>query len=139
MLRRTTLFSAVAALVCLSSSALTQAGRHGCGCSQASVHYAPLIYAAPEMAPSFEHAATVQSCCGVGGGIVPLGSLYGSAGFYGYSGIDYGSRDPRSFESGFENLPNMDGGGVHSRLPFHSYRRPWAQPGVVDNSINIVW
>lgn len=139
MLRRTTLFSAVAALVCLSSSALTQAGRHGCGCSQASVHYAPLIYTAPEMEPSFENAATVQSCCGVSGGIVPLGGLYGSSGFYGYGGGSDGSPNPRSFESGFENLPNMKGGGSHSRLPFHSYRRPWAHPGVVDNSINIVW
>jgi len=99
------------------------------------MHHAPMMYTAPEM--------------GVGGGVAHPGSLYESAGFYdvgyaggyghSYGGGYYGSPDPRSFESGFENLPNMDGGGVHHRLPFHSYRRPWAHPGIADNNINISW
>ena len=152
MLRLTTLFSALAAFVGLSGSALTQAGLLGCGCAQAPVHQAPLMYAAPQMDAGCHCAAAVPTCCGfggVGGGMVHSGSLYGSAGFHhggyageyshGYVGGYYGSADPRSFESGFENLPNMDGYGVHHRLPFHSYRRPWAHPGVADNNINIVW
>lgn len=149
MLRLTTLVSALTAFVCFSSSALTQAGLHGCGCSPGPVLHAPVMYAAPEMDAGCECAAAVPACCGVGGGMVQLGSLYGSPGYYGgshrggygygYGGGYYGSPDPRSFESGFENQPNMDGGGVHHRLPFHSYRRPWAHPGIADNNINIVW
>lgn len=151
MLRPTTLFSVLAAFVCLSSSAWTQAGLLGCGCSRGLVHYAPMMYAVPEVDASCGCDA-VSSCCGaggVGGGMVQPGSLYGSAGLYGvghsggngngYGGGYYGSPDPRSFESGFESLPNMDGGGVHHRLPFHSYRRPWAHPGIADNNINIIW
>ena len=156
MLRLTTLFSALAAFVGLSGSALTQAGLLGCGCAQAPVHHAPLMYAAPQMDAGCHCAAAVPTCCGfagVGGGVAHLGNLYGSPGSYGVGnagsygqgygygngGGYYGSPDPRSFESGFENLPNMDGGGVHHRLPFHSYRRPWAHPGIADNNINIVW
>ncbi len=152
MIRIAKLLMALAAVVCLSSSAWTQAGLLDCGCSQAPVHHAPMVYAAPEMDPCCECAAAVQSCCGVGGvggGMVQLGSLYGSTGLYGgghpggfghgHGGGYHRSPDPRSFESGFENLPNMDGGGVHHRLPFHSYRRPWAHPGVADNNINIIW
>ena len=81
--------------------------------------------------------------------MVQPGSLYGSAGLYGGGhpggyghgdgGEYYGSPDPRSFGSGFGKLPNMHGGGVHHRLPFDSYRRPWAHPGVADNNINIIW
>ena len=148
MLRLTTHFSALTAFLCLSGSAVTQAGLLGCGCSHGPVHHAPAIYAATEMDADCGYAAAVPACCGVGGK-VQLGSLYGSPGFYGgchyrgygpgYGGGYYGSPDPRSFESGFENLPNMDGGGVHHRLPFHSYRRPWAHPGIADNNINICW
>ena len=147
MLRLTTLFSALTAFVCLSSSASTPAGLLGCGCAHDPVRHAPLTPAAPEMHAGCEFAAPVSTCCG--GGMGQLSSLCGSAGFYGvghpggyghsYGGGYYGSPDPRSFESGFENLPNMDGGGVHHRLPFHSYRRPWAHPGIADNNINIVW
>ena len=152
MLRLTPFFSALAAVLFLFSAALAQAGLLGCSCSRASVHHAPVIHPAPVMDACCAYAAAVPSCCdvgGVGGGIVQPGSLYGSAGLYGgghhggygygHGGGYYGSPDPRSFESGFENLPNMDGGGVHHRLPFHSYCRPWAHPGIADNNINIVW
>ncbi len=164
MIRVRTLFSALSAVTCLFSSASTQAGLLGCGCSRAPVHHAPMVYAAPQIDAGCECAAAVPSCCGyggVGGGVAQLGGWYGSAGFYGIDhdgsyghayghsnghghgygsgGGYYGSPDPRSFESGFENLPNMDGGGVHHRLPFHSYRRPWAHPGIADTNINIVW
>ena len=80
-----------------------------------------------------------DACCGFDGshgGLVQSENLYGSGGHYGGY---YGSPHPRSFESGFENLPDMDGGGVHHRLPFHSYRRPWAHPGIADTNISIVW
>lgn len=99
------------ALLYFLGNGLAEAAGPGCGCAAT---------------PSY------VGVTGVGGGIAGLGSLYGSMGVY-------GSRDPNSFQSGFESLPNMDGGGVHNRLPYHSYRRPWAHPGIPDKSINIVW
>ena len=146
MTRLTTLFSALAAFACLSGTAATHAGLFGCGCAHGPARHAPVVYAGPAvhvtepMDPCCECASMVPACCGiggVGGGVVQLGNLYGSGEHFG--GGYPGSPDPRSFESGFENLSNMDGGGVHHRLPFHSYRRPWAHPGVADNNINIVW
>lgn len=152
MLRLTTLFSAMAALVCLSCTESSDAGLPGCGCSHLPGYPLPAMYAAPEIDASCECAAPVPSCCEFGvadSGLVQSGSLYGSGGPYGRrhaggyaqgsNGGYYGSPDPRSFESGFESLSNMDGFGVHHRLPFHSYRRPWAHPGIADNNINIVW
>ncbi|MCA9064752.1 MAG: hypothetical protein KDA96_16890 [Planctomycetaceae bacterium] len=41
--------------------------------------------------------------------------------------------------TGYEGLPNMDGGGTHDRLPYHSYRRPWFHPGPPAKNITIVW
>ena len=149
------LISALSVVVCLFGSGSTQAGLLGCGCSRVPVHHAPLLYTAHEMDDCCECAPAVPSCCGFGGGgggVVYPGGLYGSAGVYGigyargygydggyYGGGYHGSPDPRSFESGFENLPNMDGAGVHHRLPFHSYRRPWAHPGIAEKNINICW
>lgn len=43
------------------------------------------------------------------------------------------------FLSGYEGLPFMDGGGVHQRYPYHSYRRPWFHPGPASANISIVW
>ena len=160
---------ALTAIFFVSGSSLTHAGPPGCGCSgNSAAHSHPsfsspsFVHSAPEIHGSYEMhsdpeidtspdvqdayepsadcgcACAVPSCCGVGGvggGLMQLGNLYGSTGVYGY----HGSPDPRSFESGFENLPDMDGGGVHHRLPFHSYRRPWAHPGIADTNINIVW
>lgn len=51
----------------------------------------------------------------------------------------YGAGPGRSFLSGYEGLPNMDGGGIHYRYPYHSYRRPWAHPGPATTNISIVW
>ena len=150
MTRFTTLYTALAAVVCLVGTEFADAGSMDCGCSQHAEHGSPMMYAPPTMhaAPVMDsgdsYVAAVPSCCGaggVGGGLAGLGSLYGSPGIYG-GGRGFGSwrsPDPRSFESGFESLPNMDGGGVHHRLPFHSYRRPWAHPGIADNNINIIW
>jgi hypothetical protein len=134
------------AFVFVSNSSRIQAGPPGCRCSNDSTNHdhgsvssnGSELHHHGETALNCECACVVPSCCGiggVGGGLVHLGSLYGTSGIYGY----HESPHPRSFESGFENLPNMDGYGVHHRLPFHSYRRPWAHPGVVDNNINIVW
>jgi hypothetical protein len=132
MIRPATLFSALAAVLCLSGAAATHAGSPGCGCSQGPVSVAPMADFGPIADPDREISADY----GGDGELFQSGSLYGSGGHYG--GF-YGSPHPRSFESGFENLPDMDGRGVHHRLPFHSYRRPWAHPGIADTNINIVW
>ena len=142
MIRLNTLCLALATVACFSSATVTQAGP-GCGCSHGPVHFAPMMNSDPGVNAGCGCAMAASSCCGIsnGGGLVQLGSLYGSAGVYGgyHSGGYHGSVNPRGFQSGFESLPNMDGGGVHNRLPFHSYRRPWAHPGIADTSINIVW
>ena len=148
MTRLTSLFSAMVAVAFLSVAAGAHAGLPGCGCSHGPMHdspvlshYARVVYSDPGIDVGCNCASVASSCCGVGGGLAQIGNLYGSEGVYGgnFGGGQYGSVDPRSFQSGFESLPNMDGGGTHHRLPFHSYRRPWAHPGIADNNINIVW
>ncbi len=109
----------------------------GCACNRspapvhaAPVHFAPVIHSACHCG----HAAA--SCCGVGGGALMFaGGMPGIEYSYGDGGSMYGS----SFLSGYEGLPNMDGGGVHHRYPYHSYRRPWAHPGPASANISIVW
>ncbi|MFN8710267.1 MAG: hypothetical protein ACK50J_26645 [Planctomyces sp.] len=95
---------------------------HGsdCGCSGPS----PAVYAAPIEYSGLE----VAGCCGAGG-LGQIGGLYGADALYGGG----------SFMSGYEGLPNMDGGGVHYRYPYHSYRRPWAHPGPPSTNVSIVW
>lgn len=148
MTRLTTLLSAMVAVAFLLVTAGVDAGLLGCGCSHGPAHYAPVVshnaptlYSDPGIDVGCDCASVASSCCGVGGGLAQIGNLYGSAEVYGgnFGGGQSGSVDPRSFQSGFESLPNMDGGGTHHRLPFHSYRRPWAHPGIADNNINIVW
>lgn len=83
-----------------------------------------------------------------------LGNLYGFGGggygsaVYGYGdpSFAYGVQEVRGYRfaagsgfTGFEGLPNMDGGGINHRYPYHSYRRPWAHPGPVSTNVNIVW
>ena len=148
MKRLEILLSAMVAVAFLSIAAGAQAGLLGCGCSHGTVHLAPAVthyasvpYSDPGIDIGCDCASVASSCCGVGGGLAQIGNLYGSAGVYDghFGGGHYGKVDPRSFQSGFETLPNMDGGGTHHRLPFHSYRRPWAHPGIADNNVNIVW
>lgn len=100
-----------------------------CGC-----HSAPAaVYAAPVV----QSGHAMAGCCGVGGGIAQIGGLYSAELLYdGHAG---GGGSPGSFLSGYEGLPNMDGGGVHYRYPYHSYRRPWAHPGPPSTNISIVW
>jgi hypothetical protein len=121
----------------------------GCNCNSAPVHYqpsysmvapAPAVYMAPMVENACACSAVASACCGVGGGMLPLGDLYGSGSLYGTSANHgYGSPAPGSFLSGYEGLPNMDGGGIHHRYPYHSYRRPWAHPGTPSTNITIVW
>jgi len=85
-------------------------GRATPTCAAPAIHAAPLVGA---------------GCCGLGGA-AGISSLYAG---YGYGGS----------LTGYEGLPNMDGGGVHARYPYHSYRRPWAHPGPASTNINIVW
>lgn len=100
--------------------------RSDCGCEQS----APAVYAAPVVYPELVAAG----CCGVGGGLAEIGGLYGATALY--DGMVAPGGD---FVSGFEGLPNMDGGGVHYRYPYHSYRRPWHHPGPPSTNISIVW
>ena len=141
MTRLTAFLSPMVVVAFLSVAADAHAGLFGCGCSHGPAHYAPVIYSDPGINIGYDCASVASSCCGVGGGLAQVGNFYGSAGVYvgNFAGGHYGSVDPRSFQSGFESLPNMEGVGTHHRLPFHSYRRPWAHPGIADNNINIVW
>ncbi len=90
-------------------------------CAAPAVHV-PLAYDA-----GCHCGAAAGGCCGLGGAA-------GLAGAYAHSGYGYGGS-----LTGYEGLPNMDGGGVHNRYPYHSYRRPWAHPGPASTNINIVW
>ena len=126
-------------------------GRHGgCNCNRpapvvavAPVVHQPVIHMAPVVGDACGCSAAVPACCGIGG-LAGIGSFYSSSVAYGGHfamghGGGYGSPAPGSFVSGFENLPNMDGGGVHHRYPYHSYRRPWAFPGTPSTNVTIVW
>lgn len=122
--------------------------RAGCDCngSPARVAYAPPVvtYAEPaSFAPVVENAcactSAAASCCGLGGGMMQLGSVYGAGSMYSGVSGHHGSPAVGSFLSGYEGLPNMDGGGIHHRYPYHSYRRPWAHPGTPSTNVTIVW
>jgi len=122
--------------------------RAGCDCNGSSsrvAYSAPAVaYAHPvSVAPAIENACACTSaatgCCGVGGGMMQLGSLYGAGSIYGSGPAYSGSPAVGSFLSGYEGLPNMDGGGIHHRYPYHSYRRPWAHPGTPSTNVTIVW
>jgi hypothetical protein len=122
--------------------------RAACDCNGSSnrvAYNAPVVaYAQPlSVAPAIENAyaytSAATSCCGVGGGMMQLGSFYGSGSIYGSGYAQSGSPTVGSFLSGYEGLPNMDGGGIHHRYPYHSYRRPWAHPGTPSTNVTIVW
>jgi len=116
--------------------------RHGhqsdCGCSQPTPQ---VSHTHSAVEGSFAAALAVPACCGVGGGLAQVGNLYGLEGAYGGNSLDgrHGSPASGSFLSGYEGLPNMDGGGIHYRYPYHSYRRPWAHPGTPSTNVTIVW
>lgn len=122
--------------------------RAACDCNGSSA-YVPysvrlMAYAQPvSVAPAFENGCACTSaatgCCGFGGGMMQLGSLYGVGSMYGGMQSYSGSPAVGSFLSGYEGLPNMDGGGIHHRYPYHSYRRPWAHPGTPSTNVTIVW
>lgn len=140
--------------------------RSSCNCGHsmpATVHATP-VYGAHSYGASVFHSApmaeygcacsaAVPSCCGIGGGMNQLGNLYGFGG--GIGAVQYGpvGHDGHGIGSdfhggghsvgggltGFEGLPNMDGGGINHRYPYHSYRRPWAHPGPASTNVSIVW
>lgn len=122
--------------------------RAACDCNDSSTrvaYSAPVsVYSQPvNVAPAIEDAcactSVATSCCGVGGGMMQLGSFYGAGSIYGSGHTHSGSPAAGSFLSGYEGLPNMDGGGIHYRYPYHSYRRPWAHPGTPSTNVTIVW
>ncbi len=140
--------------------------RSGCNCGnsgRATVCAAPVYGAHSYGAPVFHSApmaecdcacsAAVPSCCGIGGGLTQLGNLYGFGGGIGgihHGPVGYGGHSVGAgFHgggvsaggglTGFEGLPNMDGGGINHRYPYHSYRRPWAHPGPPSTNVSIVW
>lgn len=123
--------------------------RSGCNCNSGPAQHQPsfrmfqplpAVYSAPVVENACACSAVASACCGVGGGMLPLGDLYGSGSLYGTSAAQ-GHRTPAhgSFLSGYEGLPDMDGGGIHHRYPYHSYRRPWAHPGTPSTNVTIVW
>ncbi len=127
--------------------------RSDCGCGHTAsqpVHVVPMNHyeTAYPMASMLENgcacSAAASACCGMGGGVMQIGSLYSAGSFNSGSsvsggGSQWGGPAPGSFLSGYEGLPNMDGGGVHHRYPYHSYRRPWAHPGTPSTNVTIVW
>ncbi|MCX7399522.1 MAG: hypothetical protein NT138_17790 [Planctomycetales bacterium] len=122
--------------------------RAACDCNGSSnrvAYNAPVVvHAQPvSVAPAIENAyvytSAATSCCGVGAGMMQLGSFYGAGSIYGSGYAHSGSPTVGSFLSGYEGLPNMDGGDIHHRYPYHSYRRPWAHPGTPSTNVTIVW
>jgi len=94
---------------------------------------APVTCAAPapsccQPEPDCACPAVAAACCGMAccGGIGQMGAMYGYM------------KGPQGL-TGYEGLPNMDGGGVHGRYPYHSYRRPWFHPGPKSANVTIVW
>lgn len=125
----------------------------GCGPSLPQAPYAPAVvyqhhghHADAAIDSGCLCSGAVSACCGVGGGVMQLGNIYGAGSIYGAGNMSVmhgGARghgpSPGSFLSGYEGLPNMDGGGIHHRYPYHSYRRPWAHPGTPSTNVTIVW
>lgn len=107
---------------------------------------APVVHMAPVADCGCTCAAVSMPCCGIGGGIAQIGTAY-SLGTFSDAGIsggavvtgDHGAGNLASGLTGYEGLPNMDGGGVNHRYPYHSYRRPWAHPGPRSSNVSIVW
>ena len=141
-------------------SGTAQAGwpfhKHGgsdCGCNTQTVAVVatPVVHVAPVADCGCACASVATSCCGVGGGISHLGNVYGlgvqsdvlTSGHVG--GTGFGSAGSGVYAggglglTGYEGLPNMDGGGTNHRYPYHSYRRPWAFPGPTSTNVSIVW
>lgn len=98
----------------------TVSAHHSLGCSCCAVPYADCSC-----------HAVASACCGMTagpGGVAHLGLVHSMIHVAGPAGY-----------SGYEGLPGMDGGGVHGRYPYHSYRRPWAHPGPKSANVSIVW
>ncbi len=118
-------------------------GSAGCGCQQSSaatVYAAPAVWhAAPAVQAGCNCGIAAASCCGMGGA-GGVGMLYADQ--FGGMATSTGGFDPGAGSSGltgYEGLPNMDGGCENYRYPYHSYRRPWFHPGPQATNISIVW
>ncbi|MCA9036430.1 MAG: hypothetical protein KDA91_14950 [Planctomycetaceae bacterium] len=114
-------------------------GGSGCNCnsSQPQVSYVPVQpVVAPVMQAGCACSSAAAGCCGMGG-LGSVGGLYMDAA----AGMGYGPAFGMVGQgmTGYEGLPNMDGGGVNYRYPYHSYRRPWANPGPRAANVSIVW
>ncbi len=83
------------------------------------------------------HPRPPASCCGAAGGSSVARAYSAEQVMLPYQ-PEYGS-PYHGFLSGYEGLPSMDGGGVHQRYPYHSYRRPWFHPGPASSNVTIVW
>jgi hypothetical protein len=105
-------------------------------------YFHPAINPAVDAAWGYTSAAS--ACCGGSMGISHFGSSptfhsgYAQSGTFSHGHL-WPLRHHGSFLSGFEGIPSMDGGGIHHRLPYHSYRRPWAHPGTPSTNVTIVW
>lgn len=113
-------------------------GNSGCGCQSS----APVRHSAPLYNAGCACTAAASTCCGMGG-IHNIGGIYMdsavSAGSISGHGESWQGAYREGSLTGYEGLPNLDGGGVNYRYPYHSYRRPWFHPGPRAANISIVW
>jgi hypothetical protein len=128
--------------------------RHGdtpCDChghGSAGTTYFHSAYSPAAISPAVNAAwgytSAASACCGGTMGVPHIASHPAWHSWHEQSGPVYW-RGMRSvahhglFLSGFEGIPSMDGGGIHHRYPYHSYRRPWAHPGTPSTNVTIIW
>lgn len=140
---------ALAGLLLLAAASVVQAGGGHCaGCSGTPAaggaggcncgHTAPAVRATTALHCGCQCGHIAAGCSGAGCGLAHIGAACGSA-HGGYPGYGQSGHPTAGFLSGYEGLPNMDGGGVHHRYPYHSYRRPWFHPGPPSANVTIVW
>ncbi|MCA9058165.1 MAG: hypothetical protein KDA85_06685 [Planctomycetaceae bacterium] len=119
---------------CGTSSGCSSCGQHAAPCAQGGCQSC-----APAAVAGCGCSSIAAGCCGTGFGLAQAGQLYAWQSMQSGYGVSAGYGMTGSGLTGYEGLPNMDGGGTHDRLPYHSYRRPWFHPGPPSKNISIVW
>jgi len=151
------------AAICLVTTP-SEAGLFGClkshhcndceapapSCAQPAVIAVPsCAYPAPSCAQPVASCAQPVATCAQPVPVMPDCGCHAPAAAYGVTafgfggaaqiGMAYGMHVVGGGYTGYEGLPIMDGGGLHGRYPYHSYRRPWAHPGPKSTNVSIVW
>lgn len=125
-------------------------GKSGCGChgTPAQSVYVPAhqvvhhhMPSAPAVHAGCACSSVASTCCGLTGlqGFSSMAMTSAMDAGMGWHHGDFLSGYEGGSLTGYEGLPNMDGGGVNHRYPYHSYRRPWFHPGPQSANISIVW